>query len=186
MGGIHFLKPSPILRTQSAPSPLPLSSQMNSHRTKPVPFLRSRATQRRHPSAFATDIDLRRIDEITEDNLPAHESAIHTIRVNKKSRDRPPGIVEVGECALASDGGRARSIEHSEGIAVSIAHEAVIHIVRVSIISRDRSRIVDATGKSALVSGSARARNIECGERAAGSAHEAVIQITRVNPVSGD
>ena len=109
------------------------------------------------------------------------------VRVSIVSRDRPCWVIAVGDSALESASARARSVERGERAVVS-AHEAVVHIALVKVVSRDRARWVVREGDGTLegVGGSASARSVERGERAVGSAHEAVIHIALVKAGSTD
>src|SRR5437667_12588164 len=64
--------------------------------------------------------------------------------------------------------------------------ETVSHIVRVDIIPGDRTDRIVGKRDGALERACARARNVERGDRAVRGAHEAVIDVARVDILSRD
>src|SRR5208283_3823319 len=105
-----------------------------------------------------------------------HEAMIHPVCVKVPAIHRPE-IVEareiIGGCARRSLG-----INPGE-MSIRRAQEAVLRVVCVNVYSHDLPEVVDARGNRALDEACACARSVERGERAVGSAQEAVTDVAR-------
>ena len=119
----------------------------------------------------------------------------HIVRINVETRDRPRRSNAHGNGTLAGACARARRIKEGKR-AIGSAHVAVMRVARISVFSRRDACRIGCASYSALASaedetaarggGCACARRIEGGNRAIGSAHEAVSHIVRINVDSRD